>query len=151
MAESVPSAWTTGHNPRGRSEDVDSLQGVESSTPTFGGLGFPPVVRTPLAKTKARPDPDSKCAYMTRSVEHRASSHRKGPPTAAGPDENGPGATPEPSHAKQGNALRAGVLGSTDGLVSNLSLVLGVAGSGAARAVIVIAGLAGLVADRARA
>lgn len=52
----------------------------------------------------------------------------------------------EPSRAKQGNALRAGVLGSTDGLVSNLSLVLGVAGSGAARGVIIIAGLAGLVA-----
>jgi VIT1/CCC1 family predicted Fe2+/Mn2+ transporter len=56
------------------------------------------------------------------------------------------GAAPEPSRAKQGNALRAGVLGSTDGLVSNLSLVLGVAGSGAARGVIVVAGLAGLVA-----
>ena len=56
------------------------------------------------------------------------------------------GAAPDPSRAKQGNALRAGVLGSTDGLVSNLSLVLGVAGSGAARGVIVVAGLAGLVA-----
>jgi VIT1/CCC1 family predicted Fe2+/Mn2+ transporter len=53
---------------------------------------------------------------------------------------------PAPSRAKQGNALRAGVLGSTDGLVSNLSLVLGVAGAGGTREVIVIAGLAGLVA-----
>lgn len=51
-----------------------------------------------------------------------------------------------PSRARHGNALRAGVLGSTDGLVSNLSLVMGVAGSGAPRETIIIAGLAGLVA-----
>jgi VIT1/CCC1 family predicted Fe2+/Mn2+ transporter len=38
------------------------------------------------------------------------------------------------------------VLGATDGLVSNLSLVMGVAGSGAARSLVIIAGLAGLVA-----
>lgn len=50
------------------------------------------------------------------------------------------------SRARHGNALRAGVLGSTDGLVSNLSLVMGVAGSGAPREAIIVAGLAGLVA-----
>jgi VIT1/CCC1 family predicted Fe2+/Mn2+ transporter len=53
---------------------------------------------------------------------------------------------PEASRARHGNALRAAVLGSTDGLVSNLSLVMGVAGSGAAHETIVVAGLAGLVA-----
>ena len=58
---------------------------------------------------------------------------------AAGPE-------PEASRARHGNALRAGVLGSTDGLVSNLSLVMGVAGSGAPHEAIVVAGLAGLVA-----
>lgn len=52
----------------------------------------------------------------------------------------------ETSRARHGNALRAGVLGSTDGLVSNLSLVMGVAGSGAPRDAIIVAGLAGLVA-----
>src|SRR6478672_9294077 len=55
-------------------------------------------------------------------------------------------ALPEASRARHGNALRAGVLGSTDGLVSNLSLVMGVAGSGAPHEAIVVAGLAGLVA-----
>jgi VIT1/CCC1 family predicted Fe2+/Mn2+ transporter len=55
-------------------------------------------------------------------------------------------AQPEASRARHGNALRAGVLGSTDGLVSNLSLVMGVAGSGAPHEAIVVAGLAGLVA-----
>jgi VIT1/CCC1 family predicted Fe2+/Mn2+ transporter len=53
---------------------------------------------------------------------------------------------PEPNRARHGTALRAGVLGATDGLVSNLSLVMGVAGSGAQHTVVVIAGLAGLVA-----
>lgn len=38
------------------------------------------------------------------------------------------------------------MLGATDGLVSNLSLVMGVAGSGVAHGVVIIAGLAGLVA-----
>lgn len=53
---------------------------------------------------------------------------------------------PQTSRARHGNALRAGVLGSTDGLVSNLSLVMGVAGSGASHETIIVAGLAGLAA-----
>jgi VIT1/CCC1 family predicted Fe2+/Mn2+ transporter len=45
-----------------------------------------------------------------------------------------------------GNALRAAVLGSNDGLVSNLSLVMGVAGAELAGRGILITGLAGLLA-----
>lgn len=45
-----------------------------------------------------------------------------------------------------GNALRAAVLGANDGLVSNLSLVMGVAGASLSRTTILIAGLAGLLA-----
>src|SRR5712671_7476186 len=45
-----------------------------------------------------------------------------------------------------GNALRAAVLGANDGLVSNLSLVMGIAGAAAAERTILITGLAGLVA-----
>jgi VIT1/CCC1 family predicted Fe2+/Mn2+ transporter len=45
-----------------------------------------------------------------------------------------------------GNALRAAVLGANDGLVSNLSLVMGIAGSEAAGRTILLTGLAGLVA-----
>ena len=45
-----------------------------------------------------------------------------------------------------GNALRAAVLGASDGLVSNLSLVMGVAGAVAAERTILLTGLAGLVA-----
>jgi VIT1/CCC1 family predicted Fe2+/Mn2+ transporter len=45
-----------------------------------------------------------------------------------------------------GNALRAAVLGANDGLVSNLSLVMGVAGADLAGQTILVTGLAGLLA-----
>jgi VIT1/CCC1 family predicted Fe2+/Mn2+ transporter len=45
-----------------------------------------------------------------------------------------------------GNALRAAVLGANDGLVSNLSLVMGVAGAELANTTILITGIAGLLA-----
>ncbi|PKN98516.1 MAG: rubrerythrin family protein [Chloroflexi bacterium HGW-Chloroflexi-4] len=45
-----------------------------------------------------------------------------------------------------GNALRAAVLGANDGLVSNLSLVMGVAGATLAGKGVLIAGVAGLLA-----
>ena len=45
-----------------------------------------------------------------------------------------------------GNALRAAVLGVNDGLVSNLSLVMGVAGAGVASRDILLTGIAGLIA-----
>jgi VIT1/CCC1 family predicted Fe2+/Mn2+ transporter len=52
----------------------------------------------------------------------------------------------EGRHRAGGNALRAAVLGANDGLVSNLSLVMGVAGAEAAGKTILLTGLAGLVA-----
>jgi VIT1/CCC1 family predicted Fe2+/Mn2+ transporter len=45
-----------------------------------------------------------------------------------------------------GNALRAAVLGANDGLVSNLSLVMAMAGAAAPERTILLTGLAGLVA-----
>jgi VIT1/CCC1 family predicted Fe2+/Mn2+ transporter len=45
-----------------------------------------------------------------------------------------------------GNVLRASVLGANDGLVSNLSLVMGVAGAAASPRTILLTGFAGLVA-----
>ncbi|HZB79438.1 MAG TPA: VIT1/CCC1 transporter family protein, partial [Actinomycetota bacterium] len=49
------------------------------------------------------------------------------------------------SSSKSG-ALRAAIFGMNDGLVSNLSLIFGVAGSGVAGEIVVIAGFAGLLA-----
>lgn len=48
--------------------------------------------------------------------------------------------------ADRSGALRAGVFGVSDGLVSNTSLVMGFAGSGSSRSVILLAGVAGLLA-----
>ena len=48
--------------------------------------------------------------------------------------------------AIDGNALRAAVLGANDGLVSNFSLVMGVAGATAGNKAVVVAGVAGLLA-----
>ncbi len=48
--------------------------------------------------------------------------------------------------ATGGNALRAAVLGASDGLTSNMSLVLGVAGANPAGHVVLLTGLAGLLA-----
>lgn len=45
-----------------------------------------------------------------------------------------------------GNALRAAVLGASDGLVSNLALVMGVAGAALPNQTVLISGLAGLLA-----
>jgi VIT1/CCC1 family predicted Fe2+/Mn2+ transporter len=52
----------------------------------------------------------------------------------------------EGRHRAGGNALRAAVLGANDGLVSNLSLVMGIAGAAVAHSTILLTGLAGLVA-----
>ena len=48
--------------------------------------------------------------------------------------------------AASGNAIRAAVLGANDGLVSNLLLVMGVAGAAPGREFVVLAGLGGLLA-----
>jgi VIT1/CCC1 family predicted Fe2+/Mn2+ transporter len=48
--------------------------------------------------------------------------------------------------SSKSGALRAAIFGMNDGLVSNLSLIFGVAGSGMDRDVVVIAGIAGLLA-----
>src|SRR5690606_3574921 len=48
--------------------------------------------------------------------------------------------------AGSGNALRAAVLGASDGLLSNFSLVMGVAGAAPDSSAVLVAGLAGLLA-----
>ncbi len=47
---------------------------------------------------------------------------------------------------RSGNTLRAAVLGANDGLVSNVSLVMGMAGAASGDRAVLLAGLAGLVA-----
>ncbi len=52
----------------------------------------------------------------------------------------------EGRHRTGGNALRAAVLGANDGLVSNLSLVMGIAGAAFTEKTVLVTGLAGLLA-----
>ena len=57
-------------------------------------------------------------------------------------------AAPEivPPRGGKSGALRAAIFGVNDGLVSNLALVMGVAGAGVGRSVVLLAGIAGLLA-----
>jgi VIT1/CCC1 family predicted Fe2+/Mn2+ transporter len=59
-----------------------------------------------------------------------------------------PGPVSEQGNAAGGKsgALRAGIFGLNDGLVSNLSLIFGVAGAGVSNHVVIVAGVAGLLA-----
>jgi VIT1/CCC1 family predicted Fe2+/Mn2+ transporter len=57
-----------------------------------------------------------------------------------------PGEPPAPHETKANAVLRPAVFGANDGLVSNLALVMGVAGANPAPGIIVLAGVAGLLA-----
>ena len=56
------------------------------------------------------------------------------------------GVAPSPHESRASGVLRPVVFGANDGLVSNLALVMGVAGADPAPGVIVLAGIAGLLA-----
>ena len=58
----------------------------------------------------------------------------------------GPVGVEQDAASSKSGALRAAIFGMNDGLVSNLSLIFGVAGSGVDGDVVVIAGIAGLLA-----
>lgn len=76
-------------------------------------------------------------------VIRQAAANSATPHGAAGPDI----AKAERWHrGGSGNDLRAAVLGANDGLVSNLCLVMGVAGGGASGNAVLLTGVAGLVA-----
>lgn len=64
------------------------------------------------------------------------------------PKKNAGARIPPPGHHRDvtGGALRAGVFGAMDGLVSNFSLVAGVMGAGLATQSVILTGLAGLAA-----
>jgi vacuolar iron transporter family protein len=62
------------------------------------------------------------------------------------PEASVPPPPPEPHHRNvQGGAARAAVFGVSDGLVSNVALILGMAGANPGSGVVRLAGLAGLV------
>ncbi len=83
--------------------------------------------------TKSRVDLLSQIARRMRGRQWRVVPH---PGPMGGEQRTG---------SKSG-ALRAAIFGVNDGLVSNLSLIFGVAGAGVANEVVIIAGVAGLLA-----
>lgn len=90
--------------------------------------------------------PDARAAGLPAS-EHSHARLLKTITHTHGGMEGGVLARLEGRHrAVGGNALRAAVLGANDGLVSNLSLVMGVAGAALEAHTILITGLAGLLA-----
>jgi VIT1/CCC1 family predicted Fe2+/Mn2+ transporter len=80
--------------------------------------------------------------------EHRSTAARRSSKRAQGDTADVPAPpAPEPHHRKiQGGTARAAVFGISDGLVSNVALILGVAGASPAPGVVRLAGLAGLIA-----
>lgn len=72
---------------------------------------------------------------------------RPGIPTTIRPHEGPvPAGEHPPVAGGRSGALRAAIFGANDGLVSNLSLIMGVAGAGLDRKVVLLAGIAGLLA-----
>jgi VIT1/CCC1 family predicted Fe2+/Mn2+ transporter len=70
-----------------------------------------------------------------------------GGPGGSGRDPKARPERREPWHrGDRSGALRAGIFGVSDGLVSNTALVMGFAGSGASRSAVLLAGVAGLLA-----
>jgi VIT1/CCC1 family predicted Fe2+/Mn2+ transporter len=99
----------------------------------------------PDATASMAVDERSHARVVTRLRDHPG--ERDHPDDARGTDPRRSIARREPWHrGDRSGALRASVFGVNDGLVSNTSLVMGFAGSGAANTTIVFAGLAGLLA-----
>lgn len=115
----------------------------------FGTASVSPIVtRMELAATTMYDDqPEAVAANLPADERSHARLFRELGRTTRGKDVEVDIARLEGRHtAGTGNALRAAVLGANDGLVSNLSLVMGVAGADPGRDVVLLAGIAGLLA-----
>jgi VIT1/CCC1 family predicted Fe2+/Mn2+ transporter len=94
-----------------------------------------------------RAQPDAAAAGLDRDERAHARVFRRLATSAHGGLAGEELAGLEGRHrAGGGNALRAAVLGANDGLVSNFSLVMGVAGANLAAGTVLLTGLAGLLA-----
>src|SRR5690606_2628598 len=94
----------------------------------------------PLRARRGRATPLQWAAVSARPVRPAAPAPRVSPD---------PDLAPRPEHHHrdiQGGAARAAVFGVSDGLVSNVALILGVAGADTAQGPVRLAGLAGLLA-----
>lgn len=113
--------------------------GVRSVLPSVAALEY-------ADRRKYDDQPEARAAGLS-GEEHSHARMLRHVQRAGGGLEGGALAQLEGRHRTVGgNALRAAVLGANDGLVSNLSLVMGVAGANLSGRTILITGLAGLLA-----
>ena len=115
--------------------------GADAVLPTavrMEGMGGADYATQPEAAARGMPAQEQSHARILTALSSRKLS---------GGVEGGVLAQLEGRHGQVGaNALRAAVLGANDGLVSNLSLVMGVSGAAFSNDIILITGLAGLIA-----
>src|SRR6266851_1394507 len=142
----------------------DKLRGAGATVPP---PGKPSLRIRLLAAAAARFSSDTVLPLIERAERADAGIYDSDPDAAPGmaADEHGhartiakliEGGRPNPRQqiarrerwhrTDRSGALRAGVFGVSDGLVSNTALVMGVAGSGSAHKVILLTGIAGLLA-----
>lgn len=112
---------------------------------------FRPTLRAHIVATLIRRLPPAQLKSMLAAMKLRGLSVYS--------NASAPSSHPQPARAgalesfhhrlERGGGLRAAVFGVNDGLVSNTSLLLGLVGAGMNRSVIVLAGVAGLIAGAA--
>ena len=114
---------------------------VLPSAVKFEGMGGAEYATQPEAAARGMPAQEQSHARILTALSSRK---------LTGGVEGGVLAKLEGRHGQVGaNALRAAVLGANDGLVSNLSLVMGVSGAALSNDIVLITGLAGLIAGAA--
>ncbi|HEY5609146.1 MAG TPA: VIT1/CCC1 transporter family protein [Alphaproteobacteria bacterium] len=118
--------------------------GADAVLPTavrLEGMGGDNYATQPEAAARGMPAQEQSHARILTALSSRK---------LTGGVEGGVLAQLEGRHGQVGaNALRAAVLGANDGLVSNLSLVMGVSGAALSNDIVLITGLAGLIAGAA--
>jgi len=89
-------------------------------------------------------EPEAPASMIAEEAEHARALDEL---MRSGPESGDEAPFSEPWHrSDKSGALRAGIFGINDGLVSNTSLVMGFAGAAAPRSTVLLAGLAGLLA-----
>jgi len=132
-------AWRVRPSPSWRARILMTVARIAGASAVAGAIAG--------LEAKDRTGYDDQPEAQQTTLPRDERSHARVLSLVAGTGLGGPAiARLEGRHRMGGNALRAAVLGMDDGLVSNFSLVMGVAGAGASNGAIVLAGLAGLLA-----
>lgn len=114
----------------------------------FGPSFVLPTIAASEARDSSAYDQQTEAVAGGLPTDERSHARVIGAAASTGRGLAGPGvARLEGRHrSSSGNSLRAAVLGANDGLVSNLSLVMGVAGAATSSKTVLLTGIAGLVA-----